>query len=59
MRKYLILDTYHPGTLPLRELGCEEPWLFFEVKWDPKAKTFGKQCRRVHSESSKTTTSFS
>ena len=39
--KYLILDTYHPDTLSLRELGCEEPWLFFEVKWDPTAKSLG------------------
>jgi len=35
--KYLILDTYNPDTLPIRELGCEEPWLFFEVKWDQTA----------------------
>jgi len=51
--KYLILDTYHPETLTLREQRCEEPWLFFEVKWDPTAITFGKQCCRAHAESSK------
>ena len=49
--KYLILDNYHPDTLTLREQGCEEPWLFFEVKWDPTAITFGKQCCcMVHAE---------
>jgi len=27
--KYLILDTYFPNTLYLREQGCEDPWLFY------------------------------
>jgi hypothetical protein len=30
--RFLILDTYHPGILYLREQGCEDPWLFFEAK---------------------------
>ena len=29
---FLILDTYHPDTLYLREQGCEDPWLLFEVR---------------------------
>ena len=28
--KFLILATYHPPTLYLREQGCENTWLFFE-----------------------------
>ena len=28
----LILDTPHPGTLNLREQGCEDSWWFFEAK---------------------------
>ena len=28
--KFLMLDTYHPDILYLREQGCEDPWLFFE-----------------------------
>jgi hypothetical protein len=30
--KFLILNNYLPDTLYLREQGCEDPWLFFEVK---------------------------
>ena len=30
--KFLILVTYHPDTLYLREQGCEDPWLFCEAK---------------------------
>ena len=35
--KFLIFDTPY-----LLEQGCEDPWLFFEVKRDPRAKTFRK-----------------
>jgi hypothetical protein len=41
---FLILHTYHPDTLYLREQGCEELWLFFEAKRGPRAKKFGKHC---------------
>jgi hypothetical protein len=34
----LILDTYHPDTLYLREQRCENPWLFFEAKRGPRAE---------------------
>jgi len=30
--KFVILDTYHPDTLHLRQQGCEDPLLFFEAK---------------------------
>ena len=40
--KYLILDTYHPDTLYLREQGLENPWLFFETKMGPRTKQFEK-----------------
>jgi hypothetical protein len=30
--KLLILDTYRPDTLYLREQGCEDLWLFLEVR---------------------------
>jgi len=43
--KLLILNTYHPDTLNLHEQGCENPWLFFETKRGPPAKTFGKWSR--------------
>jgi hypothetical protein len=36
--KFFILDIYHPDTLYLREQGCVDPWLFFEVKRGPLAK---------------------
>ena len=42
--KFLILDTYHLETVYLGEQVWEEPWLFFEVKMDPRAKAFGKHC---------------
>ena len=42
--KYVILYTYHPDTLYLRERGCEDPWLFFEAKRSPRAKTFVRHC---------------
>jgi hypothetical protein len=41
---FLILDTCHPDTLYLREQGCENPWLFFETRSGPWAKTFEKHC---------------
>ena len=40
--KFVLLDTYHPNILYLREQGCEDPWLFFEAKRGPRAKKFGK-----------------
>jgi len=40
------LDTYHPDTVYLCEQGCEEPWLFFKARRDPRAKSFGKPCSR-------------
>ena len=42
--KHLILDTYHPATLYLREQGYEDPWLYFEDKRGTRAKTFEKHC---------------
>jgi hypothetical protein len=30
--KFLILDTYHPDSLYLREQRCEDPWLFLETE---------------------------
>ena len=38
---FLILDTYHRGTLYLREQGCEDPWLFFEGKRVREQKSLG------------------
>ena len=38
--KYLILDICIPDTLCTRDQGCEDPWLFFETKRGPRAKTF-------------------
>jgi hypothetical protein len=40
--KFLILGTSHPGFLHLRGQGCQDPWLFYEVKRGPLAKKFGK-----------------
>jgi hypothetical protein len=34
---FLILDTYDPVNLHLREQGCEDPRLFFEAKRGPRA----------------------
>jgi hypothetical protein len=39
--EYLILDIYHPGTLYLREQGCEDPSLFFEAKRGLRKKSLG------------------
>ena len=44
--KCLILDTFHPHTLYLRQQGREDPWLFFEDKRGPRAKTFEEHCYR-------------
>ena len=41
---FLILDTYHPDALYLREKGCEDPWLFLGAKMGPRAKPFEKHC---------------
>jgi hypothetical protein len=38
---FLILDTYHPDILYLREQE-EDPWLFFEAKKCPRKKNFRK-----------------
>ena len=40
--KFLILGTYHPDNLYLRERGFEDPWLFFENKTGPRAEKFEK-----------------
>jgi hypothetical protein len=39
---FLILGTYHPDILYLCEQGCEDPWIFYEAKRGPRAKTFGQ-----------------
>jgi len=39
--KFLILDTFHQGTLYLRKQGCEDPWLFFETKGVFEQKSWG------------------
>jgi hypothetical protein len=44
---FLILGTYHPDTLHLREQGCGDPWLFFEAKKGPRAKKFGKHSSKA------------
>jgi hypothetical protein len=46
--KFLILDTYHPDALYLREQGCEDLWLFFEAERGPRAKPLGKHCSRLY-----------
>ena len=43
----LILDTYHPHTIHVREQGLEDPWLFFEAKRGPREKTFGQHCTKL------------
>jgi len=42
--KCLVLDTYHPDTLYLRQQGCEDPWLFREGKRGPRRGKFGQHC---------------
>jgi hypothetical protein len=46
--KFLILGTYHPDTLYLRQQGCEDPWLFFQVRRGSQTKEFGKPSFRVN-----------
>jgi hypothetical protein len=38
--KFLIFHTSHSDTLYLREQGCENPWLIFEVKRGLQVKKF-------------------
>jgi hypothetical protein len=38
--EYLISDSYQPDALCFCEQGCEDPWLFFEVKKGPQRKYF-------------------
>jgi hypothetical protein len=45
--KLLILFTYHSDILCLPEQECEDPWLFFEAKKGPGAKTFVNNCIRI------------
>jgi hypothetical protein len=42
--KFVILDTYeyHPGTLYLRQQGCEGTRLFLEAKRVPRGKGVGE-----------------
>jgi hypothetical protein len=42
--KFLILYAYHLDNLYLGEQGCEDPWLFFEVKRGSRVKMFWKHC---------------
>jgi hypothetical protein len=39
--KFLILNTYHPGTSYLREQECEDPGSFSEPKGDREQKSLG------------------
>jgi len=49
--KFWILNTDRPDSLYLSEQGCEDPWLFFETKRGPRAKSSGKHCfKRLTSE---------
>ena len=43
----LILDTYHPDILCLREQSCEDPWLLLEDHRVPPEKEFGKHFFKV------------
>jgi hypothetical protein len=49
--KFSILDTYHQDTLYLREEGCEDLWLFVDVKTGPRTKnvweTLIYKCRSI------------
>jgi hypothetical protein len=40
------MGTYHQDTPYLRKKGCEDPWLFFEDKLGPRAKSFGQHWTR-------------
>jgi len=44
--KFLILNTYHPDILYLREQGYEDSWLSLKAKRGPRAKEFGRNCCR-------------
>jgi hypothetical protein len=46
--RFLILITYHPEALYLREKGCDDPWLFLGAERGPRAKPFGKHCSRLY-----------
>jgi len=41
------LGTSHLGSLHLHKQGCEDHWLFYEVKSGPLTKKLGKYCSRV------------
>jgi hypothetical protein len=38
---FFILYSYHPDTIYLRELGCEDPWLFLKPKGVRAQKCLG------------------
>jgi hypothetical protein len=52
--KLLILHTYHPDTLYIREQGCENPWLFPEARRGPRTENLGKIWSRRYSDSVQT-----
>jgi hypothetical protein len=39
--KFLMLDTYNPDTLDLRERGFEDLWLLFGAQRGSRTKRFG------------------
>jgi hypothetical protein len=39
--KFLILDSYHPNAVYLREQGYEDPWSFLEAEWGREQKRLG------------------
>jgi hypothetical protein len=45
--KFMILDTYHPGTLYLRQQGCEVPRLFFRSQKGSVRKELGSNCSKL------------
>jgi hypothetical protein len=46
--KFLILDTYHPDTLYVRQQGCEYPLLFFEAKRAMSEKVWETLLQTIH-----------
>jgi hypothetical protein len=52
--KLLILHTYHPDTLYIREQECENPWLFSEARSGPRTEKLGKIWSRRYSDSLRT-----
>jgi hypothetical protein len=40
----------------MRKQGCENSWLFFEAKWDPRAKKFGKHLTKAKEPMNRLTT---